>query len=111
MSVFSDELQKLRKQNNMTQEELADKLGVTKSAISMYENGKRFPDYDTLERIANLLNVNISLFFSQNKKASFNIEDAYEKEILEVFRSLTPAKRKKVIAQLRLELEEQNSES
>jgi repressor LexA len=38
---------------------LASKLGIAKSTISMYENGKREPDYETLELIADFFNVNI----------------------------------------------------
>jgi transcriptional regulator with XRE-family HTH domain len=49
----------LRKQRNMTQAELAQKLGVGNSTISMYENGLRIPDYETEELLAKIFNVTI----------------------------------------------------
>ena len=41
-----------RKEKNMTQQELADKLGVTDRAISHWENGRRLPDYSLLKEQA-----------------------------------------------------------
>ena len=38
-------IQKLRKEKNMTQKELADKLFVTENAIGNWENGRRIPEY------------------------------------------------------------------
>ena len=52
-------IKQLRLENNLTQEELAEKLGKAKSTISMYENGNREPDYETLEEIADYFNVSI----------------------------------------------------
>ena len=41
MAQFGDTLNMLRKRDNLTQKELAEKLGISFSAISMYERGKR----------------------------------------------------------------------
>lgn len=46
-----------RKEKALTMKELAQKVGVVESTISMYENGKREPDYSTLVKIADVLNV------------------------------------------------------
>lgn len=51
---------KLRKEKNMTQQELADKLSVTDRAISNWENGRRLPDYSLLRSISNELDVSIN---------------------------------------------------
>ena len=68
MSKFSDKLKELRNSNKLTQQELSQKLGVSKSTISMYENGNRTPDFETLEAIADLFNISIdSLIGVQNK--------------------------------------------
>ncbi|MCQ2439450.1 MAG: helix-turn-helix transcriptional regulator [Oscillospiraceae bacterium] len=48
----------------MTQQDLANALGVSKSTISLYENGNREPDFEMMERIADHFNVNMSTFFS-----------------------------------------------
>ncbi|MCY9674577.1 helix-turn-helix transcriptional regulator [Bacillus safensis] len=47
----------LRKQAGLTQEELAKKLNVTRSALSQYELGSRDPNYDLLIKIANFFDV------------------------------------------------------
>lgn len=60
MSSFSDMLTFLRKREGYSQQELSEKLSVSRSAISMYEAGKREPDYATLEEIADFFNVNMS---------------------------------------------------
>ena len=57
--MFSDKLKSLRKKYGYTQEQLADKLGVAKSTISMYENGNREPDFEMLEAIADVFNVSL----------------------------------------------------
>ena len=59
MAKFGDRLSALRKERGLTQDELAKRLEVTKSAISMYENGKRTPDYEILELIADYFNVDM----------------------------------------------------
>lgn len=65
MSDFKDVLKKLRKSKNMTQNELADKLGVSRSTISCYENGTRFPTSEGYEEIADLFNVDINFLFGK----------------------------------------------
>lgn len=66
--IFSEVLRNLRKENNLTQDELATKLDISKSAISMYENGNRTPDFETLELIADFFNVNLSYLIGEEQK-------------------------------------------
>lgn len=56
---FSERLRLLRLQAQMTQEELAAKLFVTRQAVSNYEQGIRYPSLDTLVRIAQLFGVSL----------------------------------------------------
>ena len=70
MAQFGDTLNMLRKRDNLTQKELAEKLGISFSAISMYERGKREPDFETLEAIADYFNVNMN-FLLGKEPASF----------------------------------------
>lgn len=58
--AFKDELRKLRIQDGLSQVELAKKLGLSNSTISMYERGERKPDWETEELIADFFNVNIT---------------------------------------------------
>lgn len=63
MNYIGTRLKYLRKQDDITQQQLADALGVGKSTISMYENGNREPDFETLEKLADYFNVPMSTFF------------------------------------------------
>lgn len=60
MNRFPFVLKELRKQNNITQKQLAHQLGVATSRISMYEVGEREPDFEMLEKIADYFNVGIN---------------------------------------------------
>lgn len=57
MAKISKNIKKLRKEKNLTQDALAEKLNVTRQAISNWENDKTRPDIDTLERMAAALEV------------------------------------------------------
>lgn len=79
MDNFSTTFKNLRKSMGFTQDEIANKLKIAKSTVSMYETGKRQPDFKKLIEIANLFNVNmdyllgrsdISLAFSTNKSGN-----------------------------------------
>lgn len=80
MASFRDMLKYLRVRENLSQAELADKLGVAKSTISMYEVGKREPDFETLEAIADLFNVDMNFLLgkdgSENDRYYLNDETA-----------------------------------
>ncbi len=52
-----ERLKQLRKERNLTQTELGNKINVTKVSISGYESGNRTPDTDTLHRIADFFEV------------------------------------------------------
>lgn len=56
---FSEKLQKLRTNEQLTQEELAEKLYVSRTAISKWESGRGYPSIDSLKAIAKYFNVTI----------------------------------------------------
>lgn len=56
---FSENLRRYRKLRYMTQQDLADKVFITRQAISTYERGIRHCDLDTLVRIAQALNISM----------------------------------------------------
>lgn len=60
MAKVSDMLTFLRKREGISQQELANKLGLTRSAIGMYETGRREPDLETLEAFADYYNVDMN---------------------------------------------------
>ena len=55
----------IRKERGLSQLQLAEKLSISKQAISNYERGIREPDYVTLEAIADVLNVPIAMLISR----------------------------------------------
>ena len=57
MVDFGNTLKTLRLRENMTQAQLAQKLGLTKSVISAYETGLRLPSYDVLIHISKIFKV------------------------------------------------------
>ncbi len=57
--MFSDNLKKLRKEKNITQSELAERLHVVRQTISKWEKGLSVPDSDMLVTLAHVLEVNI----------------------------------------------------
>ena len=66
MAQFSSILKQLRTQHGYTQPELAAKLGISRSAISMYERGEREPDSETMEAIANLFHVDMNYLYGMS---------------------------------------------
>ena len=60
VSGFSERLAALRRERGMTQAELAAELGISKSAVSMYERGNREPELDLLQEMADLFGVSVS---------------------------------------------------
>ena len=76
----------LRKENNMTQQELADKLMITDRAVSNWENGRRLPDYSLLKDLCEILHISINELFAcerlsnedYKKKADENLMNALE---------------------------------
>ena len=66
MCDFPNVFRQLRNRDNLSQQELGDKLGIAKSTISMYENGNREPDLETLEKIADFFNVDMDYLIGRN---------------------------------------------
>ena len=59
MPEFKDMLKYFRMKENLSQSELAAKLGISASAVSMYEVGKREPDFETEEKIADFFQTDL----------------------------------------------------
>jgi len=57
--VFADNLVELRKYHNMSQEDLADKIGVSRQTLSKYETGESLPDIEKSMLIANTFGVTL----------------------------------------------------
>ena len=57
--IFSEKLQLLRKSKGFTQEELSEKLSVSRQAVAKWESGQVYPDITNLIQISNLFNVTV----------------------------------------------------
>lgn len=56
-----------RRQKKMTQEQLAEKLGVTSKSVSRWENGNTMPDYSLLQDLCSELNITVNELLSGEK--------------------------------------------
>lgn len=64
---FSMIFQKLRSEAGLKQEEMAQKLGVSKSTIGMWETGKRLPSPELYEQVADYFNVDIDYLYGRSE--------------------------------------------
>lgn len=69
MADFAAILKSLRTNNSLSQAELAAKLGISKSSVSMYEQGKREPDFHVLGMIADFFHVEIDYLMGRSDTA------------------------------------------
>ena len=75
---FNEKLQELRKQKGLTQEELAEALYVSRTAISKWESGRGYPNIDSLKAIAKFFCVTIDELLSSEEV--LNIAEGDQKE-------------------------------
>ena len=65
---LSNNLKNIRKENNLSQEQLAEKLGVSRQAVSKWESGQSYPEMDKVLLICKLFNYNIDELMNENVK-------------------------------------------
>lgn len=97
-------LKYLRNRSGLTQMDLAKKLGVAKSTISMYENGQREPEFETLEALADYFNVTMDFLLGRDvKNPATDTSDGItndERAFVERFRLLSSERKSLLLAQL-----------
>ena len=91
---FGSNVMRLRKEHGLSQEELADKAGLKKQSISNIERGNRYPTFETLERIANVLDASpVQLFGTLKEIAVSDVPvvldriDEYDEKVRNVFQA------------------------
>ena len=67
--TLGDKLSKLRKENNYTQEQLADILGVSRQAISKWESDISYPETDKLIRMSELFNCSLDYLLKESEES------------------------------------------
>lgn len=88
---IGDKLKKLRLSKNLTTQQVADKVNISQSYISRFENDKAIPDVDMLNRILIVLDSDLASFFSENMKLPSDIV-----ELLNTVKTLSPEARIKL---------------
>jgi len=95
LKTFGERLRELRRENHMTGDELGKKFNVTKTAISYWENGKSFPDEETIKKFADFFQVSTDYIlgksdirnpYENHQRISESIKD--DKELLEFWEVL-----------------------
>lgn len=73
---LKDNLKRLRKENNLSQEDLAEKLGVSRQSVSKWESGQAYPEMDKVLQICQMFNLNIDELLNQNIKEVNNAKQS-----------------------------------
>ena len=77
---FNQKLQELRKQKNLTQEELAQQLFVSRTAVSKWESGRGYPNIESLKAIAEFFDITIDELLSGEELLNVSEEDNKRKQ-------------------------------
>lgn len=77
---FNQKLQELRNTKGLTQEELAQKLFVSRTAISKWESGRGYPNIDSLKAVAKFFEVTVDQLISGDQLLTIAEEDTKQKE-------------------------------
>lgn len=85
---FNKTLKKLRKNNKLTQKELADKIGVARTTLANYEQGTRFPDKETLLMIADFFDVSLDYLVGRSPADKIKKAISDDEELLEFWNEL-----------------------
>ena len=75
-----DFIAELRKEQNLTQKDLADKINVSDKAISRWETGKGYPDVDSLQALSKFFNITINELLAGEKAETKTVEEIAEKK-------------------------------
>lgn len=80
--MLGDRLRELRNNKKLTQEELAEKIGVTRGTYAHYEINKRQPDYETLKKLSDYFNVSLDYLIT-GEDGQIPSPDEFWKEIMD----------------------------
>lgn len=94
MVDFGNTLKSLRLRSDMTQEQLALRLGLTKSVISAYETGLRMPSYEVLISISRIFKVSTDYLLGLERKQEIDLSGLTEEEIQALLNLIQAMKRR-----------------
>ena len=87
-------IQLLRKDKNLTQAELANRIGVSDRAISKWENGRGLPDYEYISDLCDELGITFNEFIAGEKIESKDTEIKLEENLATVYKESTKNEKK-----------------
>ncbi len=79
-------IEKKRKEQNLTQAQLAEKLGVSNKTVSKWENGKCMPDYGVIQPLCQELKVTVSELMDGEEQAQDSIRAYDDEQILDLIK-------------------------
>ena len=94
MVDFGNILKKLRLEEGLTQQQLADRLGVTKSVVSYYELQERIPSPDILVKLSAIFHVSADYLLGLDKSVTIDLSGLDDDDIITVKRLVTSLKNK-----------------
>ena len=102
-------LKSLRKSKRMTQQQLADTLGIARTTLSHFENGSREMNYDLLIRTADFFDVSIDYILGRESElALFDDARVQTPQIFDIYKRLPKEEQNKLLAFAKIMLEESN---
>ncbi len=96
MVDFGNRLKKLRLQEGYTQQQLANRLGVTKSVVSYYELQERYPSPEVLTKLATIFHVSTDYLLGLDKHEAIDLSDLDEDDIITVKRLVSSLRAKNI---------------
>jgi transcriptional regulator with XRE-family HTH domain len=91
---FGQKLRELRKQSGLTQKQLADRIGVTKSVVSFYELQERSPSPEVLIKLSGIFHVSTDHLLGIEKKRTVDVTGLDEADIQVVTMMVEALRRK-----------------
>ncbi|MED2753639.1 helix-turn-helix transcriptional regulator [Bacillus thuringiensis] len=105
--MIGDTIKNLRKENNLTQKQLGDAIGVSKMAISYFEKGKKAPGRESVKKIADYFHVTTDYLLGRTDPSELSnnangIITEEGKNIMAIIENLPADERKKAWEQLEM---------
>ena len=80
--MLSDQIRKYRKEKGLSQDELAEKLGVSRQSISLWENGQTQPTIENILALARIFNVSTDAILGNTEEVKSQAEEAATEEVV-----------------------------
>ena len=96
-TAIGNYIAKKRREKNLTQEQLAEKIGVSNKTVSKWENGKCMPEYSIIEQLCSELSVTLSELMGGKDAADDSVRVCNDEQILDLLRRIQELERQKDI--------------